>query len=111
MQVSLCVIPRLPLKILLEVLSKFNKVGLLRTNSEHSTAALERLASEETLADNSVGPLETFVALRRWQISNQNSPLKKTVKPINPAIEDALQNLHMNTFSVSTFFVVCVICG
>lgn len=104
MQVSLCVIPKLPLHHLLDLLPKFNKVGLLKPNSTHSTAVLERLASEETLADNSVGPLETFVAVRRWQISNQNVPGKSGVKQVNPAIEDALQNLHLNSFSVSHFF-------
>ncbi|KAG8200900.1 hypothetical protein JTE90_020540 [Oedothorax gibbosus] len=50
-EVSLCVIPKLPLQNLLDLLSKFNKVGLLKPNSSHSTAVLERLASEETLAD------------------------------------------------------------
>ncbi|GFU33055.1 hypothetical protein NPIL_512121 [Nephila pilipes] len=97
-EVSLCVIPRIPLSNLLELLPQFNKVGLLKPDSPHLNAVLERLTSRDVLENPPVGPLESFLALRKWQISNKIIPGKPMMRQSTPALDNALQNLHQASF-------------
>ncbi|GBN61262.1 SS-A/Ro ribonucleoprotein [Araneus ventricosus] len=97
-EVSLCIIPRIPILNLLEHLPQFNKAGLLKPNSPHYKAVLERLGSEEALENATIGPLESFLAIRKWQISNKILPGKPMVRQSTPALDDALQNLHLASF-------------
>ncbi|XP_015910638.1 RNA-binding protein RO60 [Parasteatoda tepidariorum] len=92
-EVSLCIIPRVPLPSLLNQLPRYHKVGLLKLNSPHYKAALERLTTEEALNSEDIGPLDTFLAIRRWQIS-----CKPMLRQSTPALDDALQNLHLESF-------------
>lgn len=99
-QVSLCLIPRVPIKTLLTLIPQFCKSGLLKMNSPQYKALLERLSSEEVLNDLSTDPLESFLAIRRWQLSNRILPGKSMMRQNTPAIDDALQNLHLASFKV-----------
>lgn len=90
----------MPAKTLLTIIPQFCKCGLLKLNSPHYKALLERLASEEVLNDSSIDPLESFLAIRRWQLSNRIVPGKNMVRQNTPAIDDALQNLHLASFKV-----------
>ncbi|XP_035229485.1 60 kDa SS-A/Ro ribonucleoprotein-like isoform X2 [Stegodyphus dumicola] len=97
-EVALCLIPRVPLKCLLELLPRFSKLGLLKLNSQHYKAVLERLSLEESLNDGSLDPLETFLVLRKWQIANRILPGKPILRQNTPALDDALQKLHLASF-------------
>lgn len=91
----------MPIKNLLNLIPLFCKLGFLKLNSLHYKELLERLGSEETLNDTSMDPLETFLAIRKWQLSNRILPGKPTIRQNTPAIDDALQNLHLASFKVS----------
>ncbi|GFQ89684.1 hypothetical protein TNCT_134561 [Trichonephila clavata] len=92
-EVALCIIPRLPLPNLLELLPQFDKVGLLKPDSPHLNAVLERLTSKDILENPPVGPLESFVAIRKLE-----SEHKLMSDRISPVLEDALKNLHQASF-------------
>ncbi|GIX84745.1 hypothetical protein CEXT_84181 [Caerostris extrusa] len=70
-EVSLCIIPRIPLHNLLELLPQFNKAGLLKPNSPH---------------------------YRNGKNSNKILPGKPIVRQSTPELDEALQNLHLSSF-------------
>lgn len=97
-EVSLCVIPRIPLLNLLELLPQFNKVGLLKLDSPHLNAVLERLTSKDVLENPPVGPLESFLAIRRLQSTHKLMRDIPMMRQTAPVLDDALQNLHQASF-------------
>lgn len=103
----MCLISRVPIKNLLTLIPLFCKLGLLKLNGPHYKALLERLGSDEALADTTIDPLESFLAIRKWQLSNRIVPGKSMLRQNTPAIDDALQNLHLVSFKVSfDFFTI-----
>ncbi|GFV07379.1 hypothetical protein TNCV_1765401 [Trichonephila clavipes] len=96
--VALCIIPRLPLPNLLELLPQFNKVGLLKHDSPHLNAVLERLTSKDILENPPVGPLESFAAIRKLQNTHKLMRDMPMMRQTLPVLDDALQNLHEASF-------------
>lgn len=100
----MCLIPRVPIKNLLKLIPQYCKLGLLKLNSPHYKALLERLNSEEAQSDGSIDPFESFLAIRKWQLSNRLVPGKPLLRQNTPAIDDALQNLHLASFKVNNVY-------
>ncbi|XP_054709604.1 RNA-binding protein Ro60-like [Uloborus diversus] len=95
-EVTLCLIPRLPLDQLLHFLPSFYKHNVLKPNTATFKAAVERLTSETALSDTSTNPLQTFLAVRRWQDATKIVPGKPKLN--TKALDDALCSLHDASF-------------
>lgn len=113
-EIWLCLIPRLPLRILVEQLPRLARSGLLLTRAnvgEVLRPLLERLQSDNALGDCPLGPLETYAIVKQCEMATHIGAArtrtaagatagggKRGHRHHRSQLEDALMSLHLASF-------------
>ncbi|XP_064457645.1 RNA-binding protein Ro60-like [Ornithodoros turicata] len=112
-EIWLCLIPRLPLRILVEQLPRLARNGLLLSRGGGGTVLrplLERLQSDNALGDCPLGPLETYTIVKQCEAATHvgtgraraaasaTGGGKRGHRHHRSQLEDALMSLHVASF-------------
>ncbi|XP_013775576.1 60 kDa SS-A/Ro ribonucleoprotein-like [Limulus polyphemus] len=100
-EIWLCLISRLPVRVLVAQLPRLHRLGFLKHKSPVFKPLLERLNTEITLAVNNLNPLQTFIIIKHLEIL-QKGPADKTVFHIHKhsQLNNTLQMLQRSSFKM-----------